>query len=284
MIDQSSVAFKVRVRLEVPPENRFVTREHWKYAIRRAAYRAAHDMDWTTGIAKKTVQLASEACKHRDWACGTDYAEFGLTWRPPWGELSLFMQNMTSELKPWLVLGGWQGFPAAASVRRDAVLALWELEPPAGPDEVTARLRDFAAADYVKLVIRSDSAYFGSGIEEVNAKDLVSDLWLARDGHTHKLRMLISAKIGPYALYAAIMGKPSWIEAAAKPARRLGIFTAGGDGDLLRPVCDGCGEGILAGLLDELYDHDFCPRCVDEAAGTVTAALTVPAGDGRSRV
>ena len=180
VIDQDSVALKIRARLEVPPENRFVTREHWKYAIRRAAYRAQHDMDWKTGIAKKTVQLASDACKHRDWACGIDYAEFGLTWRPPPGELLLFMQNMAAELKPWLSLGAWRGFPAAASVRRDAALALWELEPPAGPDEVAARLRDFAAADYVKLVFRSDSAYFGTGAEEVNAKDLVSDMWLAR--------------------------------------------------------------------------------------------------------
>ena len=87
VIDQSSVAFRVRARLEVPPENRFVTREHWKYAVRRAAYRAQHDLDWKTGIAKKTVQLASDACKHRDWACGTDYAEFGMTWRPPSHEL-----------------------------------------------------------------------------------------------------------------------------------------------------------------------------------------------------
>ena len=39
--------------------------------------------------------------------------------------------------------------------------------------------------------------------------------------------MLISAKAGPYALYAALMGKPSWIDAAAKPAVRLGMFTGG---------------------------------------------------------
>ena len=273
VIDQDSVALKIRARLEVPPENRFVTREHWKYAIRRAAYRAQHDMDWKTGIAKKTVQLASEACKHRDWACGTDYAEFGLTWRPPGGELFAFMQNMAAELEPWLALGAWRGFPAAASARRDAALALWELEPPAGPDEVTARLRDFAAADYVKLVFRSDSAYFGTGAEEVNAKDLVSDMWLARDGHTHKLRMLVSSKAGPYALYAALMGKPSWIDAAAKPAVRLGMFTAIGDGDLLRPSCECCGAVVPAGLLDEPYRMDFCPRCLDEATGTVTAAL-----------
>ena len=141
VIDQDSVALKVRARLEVPPENRFVTREHWKYAIRRAAYRAQHDMDWKTGIAKKTVQLASEACKHRDWACGTDYAEFGLTWRPPHGEL----YGVHGRTWPPSWSPGWRWGTGTASrlppsVRRDAALALWELEPPAGPDEVAARL------------------------------------------------------------------------------------------------------------------------------------------------
>ena len=142
-----------------------------------------------------------------------------------------------------------------------------------------ARLAAFAAADYVKLVIRSDSAFFGAGTEEVNAKDCVSDLWLARDGHAHKLRMLISAKTGPYALYAALAGKPSWIAAAAKPAVRLGIFSggsfAGGQehGDLLRPSCESCGEVIPVGLLDEPFRPDCCPRCLDEAAGIVVAGL-----------
>jgi hypothetical protein len=279
VIDQSSVAFRIRARLDIPPENRYVTREHWKYAIRRAAYRAQHDMDWKTGIAKKTVHLASEACKHRDWACGADYAEFGLTFRPPADELSAFMRNMAAELEPWLVFAGqdrqdWSFYQAAADVRRDAGLALWELEPPAGPDEVTARLAAFAAAGYVKLVIRTDSAYFAAGTEEVNAKDWVSDLWLARDGHASKLRMLISAKAGPYALYAALAGKPSWIAAAAKPAVRLGIFSASSSqGDLLRPSCDDCGEVIPVGLLDEPFRSDRCPRCADEVAGIVTAGL-----------
>jgi hypothetical protein len=236
-------------------------------------------VDWTTGIAKKTVHLASEACKHSDWACGTDYAEFGLTWRPPADEVAAFMANMTAELAPWLALGYWSFYPAAADVRRDAGLALWELEPPAGPDEVSARIAWFAQQDYVKLVIRSDSAYFAAGTEEVNAKDWVSDLWLTRDGHASKLRMLISAKAGPYALYAALAGKPSWIAAAAKPAVRLGIFAPAGQGDLLRSSCKDCGEVLLAGLLDEgaWSPGSTCPRCADEAAGIVTAGLRSPA-------
>jgi hypothetical protein len=146
---------------------------------------------------------------------------------------------------------------------------------------VAARLEAFAAAGYVKLVIRSDSAYFGAGTEEVNAKDWVSDLWLARDGHAHKLKMLTSAKAGPYSLYAAIMGKPSWIAAAARPAVRLGMFTASaiaGQGDLFHPSCGRCGVLVPAGLLGEPYGES-CPRCADEAAGTVTAGLPL-----RSRV
>ena len=283
VIDQDSVALKVRARIEVPERNRYVTREHWKYAIRRAAYLAQDGLEWKTGIAKKTVQLASEVCRHRDWACGTDYAEFGLTWHPPGGELPMFIDNMCAELAPWLLLTAWDVFPPGASMRQDAGLALWDLEVAASPDEVAARLRDFAASDYVKLVIRSDSAYFGAGNEEVNARDWVSDLWLTRRGHTYTLRMLISAKAGPYAMYAAVMGKPSWIEAAARPAIRRGLFTgspAGGSGqpDLLRPECEGCGETVPAGLLNEMYaapgGGDFCPRCADEAAGSVVAALT----------
>jgi intein/homing endonuclease len=278
VIDQDSVAFRIRARLEIPPGNRFVTRAHWVYAIRRAAYRAQHDVDWKTGIAKKTVRLASEACRHRDWACGTDYAEFGLTWRPPADELFAFMRNMAAELEPWMVFAGldredWSFYAAAADVRRDAGLALWELEPPAGPDEVAARIAWFAEQDYVKLVIRSDSAYFAAGTEEVNAKDWVSDMWLARDGHASRLRMLVSAKAGQYSLYAALAGKPSWIAAAAKPAVRLGVFSAAGDGDLLRPSCGDCGEVIPVGLLDEPYSTDRCPRCADEAAGIVVAGL-----------
>ena len=120
-------------------------------------------------------------------------------------------------------------------------------------------------------MFRSDSAYFGTGVEEVNAKDCVSDMWLARgsgqEGHVHKLRMLVSAKTGPYALYAALAGKPSWIAAAAKPAIRLGILCWLRGRGPAAPVCDGCGEVIPVGLLDEPYHMDDCPRCLDEAAG-----------------
>jgi radical SAM superfamily enzyme YgiQ (UPF0313 family) len=284
VIDQDSVAFKVRARMEVPPGNRFVSREHWRYAVRRAAYRAQHDLDWKAGIAKKTIQFASDACKFpRDWACGTDYAEWGMvSARPPYDELKALVQNMAAELEPWLALGDWDAYPAAADVRRDAGLALWELEPPDGPDQVTARIAAFAAAGYVKLVVRTDSAYFGSGAEEVNAKDWVSDMWLARDGHASKLRMLASAKAGPYSLYAALAGKPSWIAAAAKPAVRLGLFAAvSGDGDLLRPYCARCGGLVPAGLLGEPFHPELCPFCLDEEAGVVTARLKSPARSSR---
>ena len=274
VIDQSSVALKIRARLEIPDRNRYVSREHWKYAIRRAAYRAQHDLDWKAGIAKDTIQLASEACKHRDWACGTDYAQFGLTWRPPYDELKSLLGNMTAEMADWITLGDWDIYSASADLRRDVSLVLWELEPPASPDEIAARIRDWEMSEYVKLVFRSDSAYFGAGNEEVNAKDYVHDLWLASDGHSWKLRMLASAKAGPYTLYAALMGKPSWIDAAASPARRLDLFTAVPEhGDLLRPSCVRCEAVIPEDLLGEPLDADYCPRCLDEAAGIVTAGL-----------
>lgn len=284
VIDQDSVALRVRARIEIPqtPSGRFATREHWKFQIRRAAFRAQHALASPASIAKTTVLLASDACKHTDWACGTDYAEWGMTRRLPQADLKAFVDHMAYEMRDWLSVGDWDVYPAAASVRRDAALALWELEPPAGADEVAARIAAFQAADYVKLVFRSSSAYFAAGSEEVNAKDYVRDLWLARVGHTHKLRMLVSSRVGPYSLYAALAGKPSWIDAAAKPAVRLGIFAPQhGDGDLLRSSCERCGSVIPVGLIGEPYapyrgyDPYCCPRCADAALGAVVAGLAV---------
>jgi hypothetical protein len=36
-------------------------------------------------------------------------------------------------------------------------------------------------------------------------------------------------------------------------------------GSLLRPVCVGCGAAVPAGLLGEVFDTDYCPRCKDES-------------------
>lgn len=272
--DQSTVAAKVRWHLVKPERLRFVGNEHWRYAVRRAAYQSASDLGNPFSIAKRSIVFATDSFEARgSW--GHDFVEFGVT-RDSF-ELSDFIDGMAAKLNAWIpVTGMWEKRSAGSSMRRDAAVAFYELPLGDDPDLVAARLAAFGEASYVKLTLRQDTSYFGLGTAEVNAKDFTDDLWLTPAG---RLRMLVRGQAGPYQVYAALMGKAGWIEASARPVHRLGIFTADStgtaalQGDLLHQVCVGCGLVIPHGLLGVPWHEDYCPRCLDESEGFVAAGL-----------
>jgi radical SAM superfamily enzyme YgiQ (UPF0313 family) len=280
-VDQSTVAFKIRAQLVVPERYRFVEAPHWRYAIRRAAYQAPYLLADTGvdygSIAKHSVHLASERLNYKDWSCGADYAEWGMTRRLKQANLTAFIDEMARVLHPWLKMDGWNIFPAVSRMTASADLSLYELELPVSADQATSWLQRWDDAGSVRLLLRAlHAGYFQAATEEVNAKDYASDLWLARDGSRLMLKMLLRDRAGPYQVYAALSGKASWIEAAAAPAVRLGAFTrtdSSQGGDLLRPSCAACGQLIPVSLLDEPWGTEFCPRHEDEDAGRLVSGL-----------
>jgi radical SAM superfamily enzyme YgiQ (UPF0313 family) len=276
-VDQSSLAFRVRAQLTVPERHRFVEAAHWRYSIRRAAYQAQHRLGTEAGVTKHAVHLASERLNYKDWSCGTDYAEWGMTRRMKQADITAFVGEMAFVLKDWLQVGHFQLYPAASRMAASADLSLYELELPVSADQATSWLQRWDDAGSVRLLLRAlHAGYFQAATEEVNAKDYASDLWLARDGSRLMLKMLLRDRAGPYQVYAALSGKASWIEAAAAPAVRLGAFTrtdASQGGDLLRPSCAACGQLIPVSLLDEPWGTEFCPRHEDEDAGRLVAGL-----------
>jgi hypothetical protein len=273
-VDQTTVACKVRFRYERTEKHRFVSNAHWKYAIRRAAYRAQEATPGMPPIAKRSVRIVSDAYSYRDRSAGVDYAEFGITRRPAKFDLGTFMEAFGRELKPWLLLGDWQQFPKEATLPRTPV-SYWELEVAEDAERWAKALRAYDEADYIKVMIRQDSFYSGESMDEANAKDHITDAWLARDRDRLLLRMILAGKIGPYQAYAPLLGTAGWMEAMKFTARRIAFFDSADvlQGSLLRPVCIGCGAAVPAGLLGEVFDMDYCARCRDEAAGTVVAGL-----------
>jgi hypothetical protein len=147
-------------------------------------------------------------------------------------------------------------------------VSLWELEVADDPAALVKRLKWWDAADSVPVLIRAESFYAGATTAEGDARDHVADIWLARDGQRTVLRMYLNGRLGPYQAYAALAGKPSWIEAARYTAQRLEFFS-GGSG-----ACEGCGLPVPSSLLDVPWSERFCPRCGDEAEGKIIAALT----------
>jgi hypothetical protein len=200
-----------------------------------------------------------------------EYAEFGVTRPVTAGEdLERFLGVLGSGLAPWLELEAAQVLPAAARMPSRPV-GLWEAETDLAEDQLAALLRAWDSADRVRFLLKSDSFYAGEQAEWVNAKDHVSDLWAARSGHRVVVRMLLAGKLGPYQVMQALLGKNSWMPLAAHPAVRLGFFRPGQEAGPLS--CLGCGGPVPEGLLGEIPDQDWCPRCRDEEAGEIIAGL-----------
>jgi radical SAM superfamily enzyme YgiQ (UPF0313 family) len=266
IIDQRTIAMKVRAKVTLADSHRFVTNDHLIYALRRAAYRAG------VPIAKRTVKYASSTIKFKNWASGVDYVEFGMTKRQDLGAMTMLVAAMNEELGAALHIEDFALFPSgAAPLRSEVARSLYEVEVDVQPEVLQSAIDRWNEADYVKAVVHERKAT-GMQREEVNAKDYVSDLWAVREGHRLRLRFLVRGVLNPYAVYAALFGKPSWIEAAKYPIRRLGSFVASDpkQQDIFRPSCSECGEPVPVDPLDRPYG-DKCLRCADRERELVPA-------------
>jgi hypothetical protein len=268
-VDQSTIAVRVRARLTRPEEYRWADNEFRRHLIRRAGYRVQEKLGGPC-VSKHPIWFASDAHGYRDWTCGTDYVEFGLTRRIRrlGGAEAEFMIELADELRPWLDMCKFEVYPASVSMRAVSGLSLHSLELLESLDKVRAWISSWHEREYVPLRLKQEGGYFTTTAEQVNGKDLVSDLWLVRSGTGIKLRMLARRRAGPYQVWQALSGKAGWIEAARRPARTLGVFAKRdeAEGGI---ACVSCGHPIPESVMSELWDPDHCPRCRDTEAGIV---------------
>lgn len=261
VIDQRTQAMRVRFRVFKSEDKRFVMNDHWRYAVRRAAYRAE------VPIAKRTIKFSSDALKFKDWTSGADFMEFALTVRVDKKRVAEYVEVLGRELGEDLVVTDWTLLPAkGATLRADVDLSLFEIELDVSAGRARTALREWEAAEYVPLTIKEEQYGAGEVRTEFNAKELVPDIWLVRDGHRLVARMMVRGKANPYHVYAALFGKRSWLEAADRPAVRLEAFVESDSSqyDFFRPSCDECAFEIPVNLLDKPFDPMHCPRCRDE--------------------
>lgn len=264
VIDERTVAMKVRAKVVKSDDKRFVENNHFRYAIRRAARRAG------VPITKRTVKFSSDAMKFKDWTSGADFVEFALTSKRTGAELKKLIELMNVELGSAMQIVDFDIFPASTdALREDVDLSLFEMQIDTDVHATLEAIRKWNDADEVMMVFKDESRQLGIVREEVNGKDYVDDMWLVRDGHSLMIRMLCRGKANPYIVYAALFGKNSWVEAAEHPAVRMEAFleTDATQVDFFRPVCATCGLSIPVNLLDRPYDQDFCPRHLDDEEG-----------------
>jgi radical SAM superfamily enzyme YgiQ (UPF0313 family) len=273
-LDMSTVATKIRLHLRIPSENRYATNDFWRYLLRRSAYRAGLAPPNGVSIAKRSIVFASDLVKVQNWSHGSDFAEFGLTGYPSLQELGQYMAQVRQELAPWAEVLEWQQAHHSAVLPADA-RCLYEVEVSAEPDALIARQAFWGQAEYVPLVLTGDTSYFGTGVEEVNARELVDDMRVVSQGHKLMLRFYAHGKAGPYQLAAAFLGKGSHLALHRLPAVSRGWFTE----SAMREECSLCGGDMRQDLLGWKAAAAACPMCAIHA-GSSEGFLVSPAPVG----
>lgn len=266
-VNQRSQATRIRARLQRPERYRYVDNAHWRFAVRRAAFRAQRVLGWPDGIAKRTIRFASDETRSKDWTYGTDYVEFAFVAPTAADDIATFLDEMNHHLGGRITLSNWAVHPVkGTTLRTDVDTVLYEIPVDVEPAAARAALARWHAADTVPMQLAVDGGYFAPAKEQVNARDHVDDLWLHPDGHRLLLRMLVRGRPTPYDVYAALMQRPATVDTLATPARRLDVFvkTDAWQLDFLRPACRDCGRTIPVTVLDQPWHPDRCPRCLDQ--------------------
>lgn len=271
VVDEKSVALQVRLRVHKHNDKRFVGNDHWRFALRRAAYRASDRLNTEFQITKRSIVFASDKVKFKDFTSGVDYVQFGITRPVSRDVLQEWLQAINEELtgmhletEEWILLPR-QG----SSLRQDLDLSLWELELDVESSRVQSAIRKFNLSNYVKMVVKADGGFGGNDREEVNAKDYCDGVWLVRDGISTKLRFLLRGKPSPYEFYAALMERSSWIEAAKYPVERIEAFVGIDEdqSDFFRPTCLETGKAIPINPMNQPYSPEYTPQILDAKEG-----------------
>lgn len=265
-VDQTSQMVRIRARIHKGERYRFVGNDHWRFALRRACYRATTALGQTWGVAKRSIRFASDEVKYRDWTYGTDYVEFGLTAHVTEAQISRYLDQVQTELGDSLRLSQWRRHPLnAVTIRNDVGAVMFSTEADVDITTLKTRIDWWKNTPTIDMRLKIDGGYFAPNNELVNARDYVDDLWVVPAGHRLTISMILKPRPNPYNIIAALMGKQSWLPYAKHAAHRTDIYlpTDPQQIDFLRPACSSCGNAIPVNLLDQPTDTQHCPPCHD---------------------
>lgn len=236
IIDQRSFAGRLRVKILVPADKRWVNPSHWRMQLRRASTMSDY------GIAKREVSSASDHIDYRNWMAGVEYLELGVIKKPTAKEIPGIM----AQLNEWMVgprILEIAPFPKDIDKMSEKNLhALYRLEVDVPANSLRKSL-DAALANPEHEIIRHLDIYrFGVKNEPVPFSSIVRKAWVETENvHTY-LWVLLQGDCSPYEVLASLIGgKPS--EIYKLPANRIELFIIDPPGydDFFTSNCKHCG-------------------------------------------
>lgn len=264
-VDDTSYTRKLRIRVDISPDSRFMPNDYWIATIRRAAYMGG------VKIGKRAIKMASSKHGFKPWIAGTDYVELGIQQEET--RSSQVIINLLNENAPEGL-----SFVNGKILARDAdissvkrLMGWFKYELDCTVDEARGRLQLLQSSATFRM--KREEYRAGISTVEFNTRDWLLDAWLTRQGSSLQLSMLLKyGEPTPYPIISSVfhMSEPetrrtvcSLMDLFLIPPKTQDFFT---------PPCVECGSAIPMTLLDKQYDSELCLKCSDAKAGMLIAS------------
>ena len=265
MIDDFSYTGKVRVKVNITHDMRFMPNDYWVACIRRAAYMA--DLP----IGKRAIKMTSDVHGFRPWIAGTDYVEIGYRG-------SLTMDQVIKGLNANAPIG--MSFDSGMFMNRSVnlvgskdIMGLFEYELDCGMDEAKAKFHRLMNSTDFEMSMKREEYRAGMTIVKLKVFDWLLTGWLVRDGHKLKIEMMMKyGEPTPYHIIGAVFGMSesdcrsnvvALKDLYSIPPRVVDFFT---------PSCINCGDAIPVNVVGVRFHDDYCPVCLSANQQTLVTS------------
>ena len=273
-IDQTTIVQRVRFKVKIDTNKRFIPNVTWQFIVRRAAF--INEIP----ITKRTIRFASDVIRWKNWAAGEDYCEFGLTKKIILDQAR--MKDMIENLNEHLVQYGFEMLEGiVTSIDGVSVVGmgqynLYEIPVNIPVPTIQKIIEDYHTTDFWEVVLKENQYRAGIVRNRVNLKDFVRNVWAIRDGIQVKLRLLIKGKASPFDALCSLFHIRE-MDSTKHHAIRTDIFQEYREdsSDFFINDCVECGDTIAVDLFDKPFHDELCPCCLDQKNGEVLARQVV---------
>jgi len=260
-VDDKSVAKKMRIKVCVAPDKRFMPNDYWVATIRRAAYMA------DIPIGKYAIRLASSIHGYKPWIAGTDYLELGI--RIPMVNAGYVIGGLNAHGPNGMNFLSAKYLTKDAEIRGESdYMGLFRYELDEDLGTAKNRLDTLMHAETFEMSMKRDEYRKGLTTVKLNVHDWLLDAWLERE--EHKLVLFMMMRYGeptPYNIIASVF-KLHEAEARSNVCSLVDLYLVPQDTvDFFTPQCVECGDPVPVNVLGEVFSREFCPKCLANENG-----------------
>lgn len=267
-IDTKTIRQKFIVWVDQAPDMRFVTKDFWQYAIRRACNLA--DLK----VASHSIRFVTARIKTlKQWFAGRDYFELGFVEQVPKeatvdgvhmicpNSETILINMLNPELEPYgmKIIKVEEILPTEKLEHKGIEAVLWEHELDLPAIHLAVAAGKALTDEYTELTYKIYKYRVGEKVYKINLKEVLFDAFVALDGRKAKLITLLHPNISPYDAANAIFQQRTDVFRYPAIARAALSSIDSIQDNALSPSCEVCHRPIPMEF-SQPFSNRYCPK------------------------